>query len=207
MIAQDSGNRGNESDLGRVWPDWRPHTATPLAAFDYLTLAIRNYHDSGNTTTIRIPLAILAAHSRPARTLRSGGHHRRFRAQSPHRNVDPRDQHGDRPPPRGPRRPDLRIARPQGRDDDHRRHGHLRIRPNRPGPNRTERGLEIDPNETPVGTIGGHVRNLRPTAAPTGSVSLENDGLMRLATSRSSARPLPGSTARSRCLENQSHNR
>ena len=32
---------------------------------------------------------------------------------------------------------DLRIARPQGRDDDHRRHGDLRIRPNRPGPNRT----------------------------------------------------------------------
>jgi hypothetical protein len=33
----------------------------PVAAFDHLTLAIRNYHNSGNTTTIRIPLAILAA--------------------------------------------------------------------------------------------------------------------------------------------------
>ncbi len=55
---------------------------------------------------------------------------------------DPRNQHRDRPPPRGPRRPDLRIARPQGRDDDHRRHGDLRLRPNRPGPSRTERGLE-----------------------------------------------------------------
>ena len=39
----------------------RPNTATPLAAFDHLTLAIRNYHNSGNTTTIRVPLAILAA--------------------------------------------------------------------------------------------------------------------------------------------------
>ena len=39
----------------------RPNTATPLAAFDHLTLAIRNYHDSGDTTTIRVPLAILAA--------------------------------------------------------------------------------------------------------------------------------------------------
>ena len=32
----------------------------PLAALDYFTVAIRNYHDSGNTTTIRSPLAILA---------------------------------------------------------------------------------------------------------------------------------------------------
>ena len=55
----------------------------------------------------------------------------------------PRDQHRDRPPRERPRRPDLRIARPQGRDDDHRRHGDLRIRPNRPGPSRTEGCLEI----------------------------------------------------------------
>ncbi len=33
----------------------------PVAAFDHLTLAIRNYRNSGNTTTIRIPLAVLAA--------------------------------------------------------------------------------------------------------------------------------------------------
>jgi hypothetical protein len=32
----------------------------PLAALEYLTLAIRNYHDSGNTTHIRPPLAVLA---------------------------------------------------------------------------------------------------------------------------------------------------
>ena len=32
-----------------------------MSAFDHLTLAIRNYHNSGNTTTIRIPLAVLAA--------------------------------------------------------------------------------------------------------------------------------------------------
>jgi hypothetical protein len=31
-----------------------------LSAFDHLTLAIRNWHDSGNTTTIGIPLAVLA---------------------------------------------------------------------------------------------------------------------------------------------------
>jgi hypothetical protein len=33
----------------------------PLAAFDHLTLAIRNYHESGNTAHIRVPLAVLAA--------------------------------------------------------------------------------------------------------------------------------------------------
>jgi hypothetical protein len=32
-----------------------------VSAFDHLTLAIRNYHNSGDTTTIRVPLAILAA--------------------------------------------------------------------------------------------------------------------------------------------------
>ena len=32
-----------------------------MAAFDHLTLAIRNYHNCGNTTTIRVPLAVLAA--------------------------------------------------------------------------------------------------------------------------------------------------
>jgi hypothetical protein len=31
------------------------------AAFDHLTLAIRNYHDAGDTTVIRVPLASLAA--------------------------------------------------------------------------------------------------------------------------------------------------
>ena len=33
----------------------------PLAALDYFTVAIRNFHDAGNTTDIRDPLATLAA--------------------------------------------------------------------------------------------------------------------------------------------------
>jgi len=41
----------------------------------------------------------------------------------------PRNHHRDHPPPRRPRWPDLRIARPQGWNDDHRRHGDLRLRP------------------------------------------------------------------------------
>jgi hypothetical protein len=32
-----------------------------VSAFDHLTLAIRNYHNAGNTMTIRGPLAVLAA--------------------------------------------------------------------------------------------------------------------------------------------------
>jgi hypothetical protein len=46
-----------------------------VSAFDHLTLAIRNYHNSGNTTTVRIPLASLAVlfdrlgHSESAATM------------------------------------------------------------------------------------------------------------------------------------------
>ncbi len=32
-----------------------------MAALDHLTLAIRNYHNAGDTTTIRVALAVLAA--------------------------------------------------------------------------------------------------------------------------------------------------
>jgi hypothetical protein len=32
-----------------------------LAAFEHLTLAIRNFHNAGDTTTVRVPLASLAA--------------------------------------------------------------------------------------------------------------------------------------------------
>jgi hypothetical protein len=31
-----------------------------VSAFDHLTLAIRSFHNAGNTTTLRVPLAILA---------------------------------------------------------------------------------------------------------------------------------------------------
>ena len=144
VIAQDSGNRANETTPGgQSVAASRPNTATRWPRSITSLLAIRNYHDSGNTTMIRAALAVLAAffdrlgRYEPAATIAG------FAVQSPDRGGVPRDQHRDRPPARCPRRPDLRIARPQGRDDDHRRHGDLRIRPNRPGPSRTERRLEI----------------------------------------------------------------
>jgi hypothetical protein len=80
VIAQDSGNRYIESLLAGSLSRVEAEHGDPLAALDYLTLAIGNFQ----------------------------------------------------------------IARPQGRDDDHRRDGDLRLRPNRPGPSRTERRLEIE---------------------------------------------------------------
>jgi len=61
VIAQDSGNRYDESHLANVLGRLEALYGDPLAALDHLTLAIRNYRDSGNTTVIRVPLAVLAA--------------------------------------------------------------------------------------------------------------------------------------------------
>ena len=60
VIAQDSGNRANQSHLALNLCFQAEH-GDPLAAFDYFTVAIGNYHDSGNTYMIRAPLALLAA--------------------------------------------------------------------------------------------------------------------------------------------------
>ena len=61
VIAQDSGNRANQSHLApNLCRDEATH-GDPLAAFDYFTVAIGNYHDSGNTYMIRSPLGFLAA--------------------------------------------------------------------------------------------------------------------------------------------------
>jgi predicted ATPase/class 3 adenylate cyclase len=60
-IAQDSGNRANESHLAGSLCRLEAEYGDPLAALDYFDLSIRNYHDAGDTITIRVPLAILAA--------------------------------------------------------------------------------------------------------------------------------------------------
>jgi len=61
VIAQESGNRYNESHLAHVLGRLEARHGDPLAALDYLALAIHHYHDSGNTFLSRIPLAALAA--------------------------------------------------------------------------------------------------------------------------------------------------
>ena len=60
MIAQDSGNRFNESHLAVTLARLEAEHGDPLAALEYLAVAIRNFHDAGNTTNVRTALAILA---------------------------------------------------------------------------------------------------------------------------------------------------
>jgi hypothetical protein len=59
-IAQDSGNRYNETHLASIPGRLEARHGDPLTGLDYLALAIRNYHDSGNTEVMRVPLAVLA---------------------------------------------------------------------------------------------------------------------------------------------------
>jgi predicted ATPase/class 3 adenylate cyclase len=60
VIAQDSGNRAYVSILAPLLARSEAEHGDTVSAFDHLTLAIRGYHNAGNTTSIRIPLAVLA---------------------------------------------------------------------------------------------------------------------------------------------------
>ena len=83
VIAQDSGNRYAETLLAAVLSRLEAEHGDPLAALDYVTLAIRNFHDAGNTTGMRTHLGEPRRPVRPARTPRTGGHHRRLRPSAP----------------------------------------------------------------------------------------------------------------------------
>jgi predicted ATPase len=61
VIAQDSGNRASASMLANSLAIIEAEHGATVSAFDHLTLAIRIYHNAGNTTVIRVPLAVLAA--------------------------------------------------------------------------------------------------------------------------------------------------
>jgi predicted ATPase/class 3 adenylate cyclase len=61
VIAQDSGNRYLETLLAGVLCYLEAEHGDPLAALDYVTLTIGNFHDAGNTTGVRAGLSILAA--------------------------------------------------------------------------------------------------------------------------------------------------
>ena len=60
VIAQDSGSRINASSLASLLARLEAEHGDTVSAFDHLTLAIRNFHNAGDTTTIRAPLAVLA---------------------------------------------------------------------------------------------------------------------------------------------------
>ena len=61
VIAQDSGNRTIASVLANGLARLEAEHGDTVSAFDHLTLAIRGFHNAGDTTTLRVPLAILAA--------------------------------------------------------------------------------------------------------------------------------------------------
>jgi predicted ATPase len=60
VIAQDSGNRTQASVLADSLARLEAEHGGTVSAFDHLTLAIRNFHNAGDTTVIRAPLAFLA---------------------------------------------------------------------------------------------------------------------------------------------------
>jgi predicted ATPase len=59
VIAQDSGNRTIVSLLASFLARLEAEHGATVSAFDHLTLAIRDYHNAGDTL-IRVPLALLA---------------------------------------------------------------------------------------------------------------------------------------------------
>jgi predicted ATPase/class 3 adenylate cyclase len=61
VIAQESGNRNTETRIAGSLARLEAHYGDPLAALEYVALAVRNFHDAGNTTMIRFPLTVLAA--------------------------------------------------------------------------------------------------------------------------------------------------
>jgi predicted ATPase len=60
-IAHDSGNKWVESQIAINLSRLAATEGDPTDAFDFLVLAIRYYHDSGNVSLIQQPLAVLAA--------------------------------------------------------------------------------------------------------------------------------------------------
>jgi predicted ATPase len=61
VIARDSGNRTTETHLAGVLCRLETEHGDRLAALNYFTVAIRNYHNAGTTTNVRAILALLAS--------------------------------------------------------------------------------------------------------------------------------------------------
>ena len=83
MIAQDSGNRYTETLLAAILSGLEAEHGDPLAALDYVTLGIRNFHDAGNTTGVRSALAD------PRRSFSTGSDATNRRPPSPGSRVSP----------------------------------------------------------------------------------------------------------------------
>ena len=61
VIGQESGNRNTETRIAGSLSRLEAEYGDQVAALDYVALAVRNFHDAGNTTMMRFPLAVLAA--------------------------------------------------------------------------------------------------------------------------------------------------
>ena len=59
-IARDSGNRFNETMLVHMLSGLEAEHGDRMAALDYFTVSIGNFHESGNTYMVSAPLALLA---------------------------------------------------------------------------------------------------------------------------------------------------
>ena len=136
-IAQETANRDSESHLAAVLCRVEANYGDPLAALDYFALAIHNHHESGSTTMISTPLAILTAflerlrHYEAAATIAGFTFSPVTAASFPELNsaiARLRDVLGN----------DAyeSLAQP-GREHDHHCHGELRIPTNQPSPRRT----------------------------------------------------------------------
>ena len=149
-LRPGSGDRSRQRQPRHRVSRWRrsgrleAEHGDPLAAFDYLTLAIRNHHDSGNTTTIRAPLAVLAAlfdrlgRHEPAATIAGFALSPLTAAVVPEISTaiaHLRDVLGDQTYESLARKGETMTTAAMV---------DLRIRPNRPGPSRTEHRLEIE---------------------------------------------------------------
>ena len=60
QVAEDSGSRGNGTYHAMLAARIEAEYGDPLGALHYITVAIHNYHDSGNPTSMRAPMATLA---------------------------------------------------------------------------------------------------------------------------------------------------
>ena len=116
----------------------------PVAALDHVTLAIRNYHDAGNTTMIHGAVAVVATifdrlgHHEPAATIAGSAFDPVTAAWMPEIDITIahlRDVLGDE---------NYESLARAGETMTTARHGDLRIRPDRPGPSGAECCLEID---------------------------------------------------------------
>ena len=83
VIARDNGNRFNESFLAQNVARVEVAHGDPLAALDFMALAIRRHHDVGQHWPHVRPAGCPRCTSRTARTLRTSGNHRRVRSISP----------------------------------------------------------------------------------------------------------------------------